>query len=300
MNRLCKGIILFASFLLLLSCGGPKDGKQAPYTETQEETYSTDKLDTSSGVSKTTVAKPDSSAETQRKTDSSAKQGSLPEVKKHVVSVPETSNKTSRFPEWILIVLILAEGVCIVWGCVELKKIREKVGYLGQRLSRYGTDIEKIKEKIAGFENELTGSKNKTILNTPQQSKPNNPRKQEPIVKFSNNGTTEKIVPTQPPETADSEYIYVKHFKEGILEVAPKEQAFFQVTFEVGSKEGCFEFIGDVRKAIANKNSILDDVCETLNFNRNATQINTNNWGKCVKQQDGRWKVTQKAKLSFK
>lgn len=270
MNRLCKGTILFASLLLILSCGGPKDGKPISY------------------------------AETQGKPDSTAKQDSLSEAKKPVASVSETSNKKSRSQEWILIGLVLVEGVCIVWGTIKLKRIKENVGYIESRLSRHGSAIKRIETDIIKFENELAGSKASLPYNTPQPPRQNKPREQEPVAKMSNFETIEKIDHVQPPATIDSECFYLKHFKDGILEVVSKEQAFFQVTFEVGGKEGHFEFIGDVRKAIANKNSILDDVCETPRFNRDATQIITDKWGKCIKQQDGRWLVTQKAVLSFK
>lgn len=270
MNRFCKVTILFASLLLLLSCGGPKDGKST------------------------------SNAVTQGKIDSTDKHDSLSEVKQPVASTVKTSNKTSGFPEWILIGLVLAEGVCVVYLTVKVKKIKENAGYLESRVNRHGIAIKRIETDMIKFENELSGSKNKTTYNTPQSPRQNKPREQEPVAKKSNYETIEKNDHVQPPATIDSECVYLKHFKDGILEVVSKEQAFFQVTFEVGGKEGRFEFIGDVRKAVANKNSILDDVCETPNFKRDATQIITDKWGKCIKQQDGRWLVTQKAILSFK
>lgn len=270
MNRFCKVTILLASLLLLLSCGGPKDGKSTSYVVTQG------------------------------KIDSTAKQNSLSEVKQPVASTEETSRKTSRFPEWILIGLVLAEGVSIVYLIVKVKKTKENVGYLESRLNRHGIVIKRIETDMNKFENEPSGSKNKTPYNTPQPPRQNKPREQEPVAKKSNYEPIETKDHAQPPANIDSECAFLKHFKDGILEVVSKEQAFFQVTFEVGGKEGRFEFVGDVRKAVANKNSILDDVCETPNFKRDATQIITDKWGKCNKQQDGRWLVTQKALLSFK
>ena len=271
MNRLYKGTILFASLLLLLSCGGPKDGKANSY------------------------------AEAQGKPDSTAIHDSLSEVKKTVVSVSEKRKKTSGFPEWILISLVLAEAVCIVYEGVKLKKIREDVSCLESRLSRHEIAIKRFEtDMIKKIEKELAGSKSKTPYNTPQKPRQNSLREQETMAKKPIQEPIENNIPVQPPATVDSDCAFLKHFKDGILEVASKEQAFFQVTFEVGGKDGSFEFIGDVRKAIANKNSILDDVCETINFKRDATQIITDKWGKCIKQQDGRWLVTQKAILSFK
>lgn len=270
MNRIRKGTILVASLLLLVSCGGPQDGKTI------------------------------SNAVTQSETEYTTKHNSLPEARQPVVSVVETSNKTNSFPEWILIGLVLVEGVCVIFLTVKVKKINENVGHLESRSNRYGIAIKRIETDMIKVENELSGSKSKTPYNPPQPPSQNGPREKDPIAKMLTNETVDTIPLNQPQVTADSESVFLKHFKDGILEVVSKEQAFFQVTFEVGGKEGHFEFIGDVRKALANKNSILDDVCETPRFNRDATQIITEKWGKCVKQQDGRWLVTQKAILSFK
>lgn len=270
MNRLRIATILVASLLLIHSCGGPKDGK------------------------------PISNAVIQGETDSTDKHNSLSEVKQPEASVVETSKNKIGFFDWILIGLVLAEGVYIVFVAVKVKQTRERVGDLESRLSRRGNVIRIIENDRIKLTNEFVGSKSKNPSYAPQPPRQINPKEQEPIAKKPNSETSMKVVPLQPPTTADSEYVFLKHFKDGILEVESKEQAFFQATFEVGGKEGHFEFIGDVRKAIANKNSILDDVCETPKFNRDATQIITDKWGKCIKQQDGRWLVTQKAILSFK
>ena len=68
--------------------------------------------------------------------------------------------------------------------------------------------------------------------------------------------------------------------------------------FDIKDDSAKFEFVGDVKKAIANKDAVFDNTCETSGTSRNAKNIKTEEAGE-LKLQNGKWQVTKKAKIKF-
>ena len=271
MNRLLTAIILTLIVLIWQSCGGPKDGK--PVQQQTEQQVKQDFNQVNSSALSTTRQFPN---------------------EKEV-----TSTKTGVSPEWILFGLMLIEGVCIGWLFVKVKKTEIKLNH--------GIDDRRIEiGRLDGEVNELRRALIPIIKKKNSENPPQLPIKQGDMsrcngeVKTAEHEFERRISHNQSPKQNDDENVFLKHFKDGILEEVPEDQAFYQVTFESGKDAGRFKFVGDVKKAVKNKNSILDNVCDTIEYNQTATQIKTNKEGICIKQPDGMWKVTQKAKISFK
>ena len=209
------------------------------------------------------------------------------------LAIPQSSVPSNDAPleshdllDKILLFLVIVEAGCIGWLIFKREKDSD-------RLNRHRRDINNNKTDIKRIETALSEIKHCNCQYIPSTSKQEIPTKQEPI----------RVPEVPEPMTVfeDTKSVFLKYFKDGILEeVASQEEALYEVTFEIDGKTGHFEFVGDERKAIKNKNSVLDDVCETEGYFSNATHIETKKWGECVKQSDGKWKVTKKAILSFK
>ena len=263
MNSFLKTTILCVTILSVLSCGGPKAGKP----EQSQATKQAEQRDTLSTKKSSHPATPQSS----------------------VLSNDVTSGSHDILDR-ILLFLVIVEAGCIGWL---IYKRERDYDVLIQRLKRHSTDIDKSSADITRIETVLSEIKSSNRQSISSTYKQEIPTKQGPIDVPEESDSMTKF--------EDTKSVFLKYFKDGILEeVASQEEALYEVTFEIDGKTGYFEFVGDERKAIKNKNSVLDDVCETKGYFKDATHIETKKWGECVKQSDGKWKVTKKAILSFK
>ncbi len=216
----------------------------------------------------------------------SAKKDSHSAISQSSISANDANSVDNDLLDKILCFFVIVEAGCIGWLKFKMEKDSD-------RLDRHRRDINNNKIDIKRIETALSEIKKCNFQYIPSTSKQEIPTKQEPIDVPEESDSMTKF--------EDTKSVFLKYFKDGILEeVASQEEALYEVTFEIDGKTGYFEFVGDERKAIKNKNSVLDDVCETKGYFSNATHIETKKWGECVKQSDGKWKVTKKAILSFK
>ena len=209
-------------------------------------------------------------------------------------------------PEWLFILISLVEAGSIVWLLIRCNKYKSQFDEYNRRMYSYESRMDHRKREIDELQSKLDQLKRdlSTLSSKRPSNQPNGQQKvQSPLVNNKKDDIVKPpvdITATQPIQQ-DSEFLFLDHDGNGILRVvSSKEQACYQVEFSKGQNEGRFEFVGNVGKAIKNRSAILDDVCEMESFDGNATSIHTDSWGTCIRQADGTWKVTKKAKISFK
>jgi hypothetical protein len=72
---------------------------------------------------------------------------------------------------------------------------------------------------------------------------------------------------------------------------------FFKL-FDINDHAGKFEFCGNIMETIANRNAVLDSVCETSGIPQNAKEIQNLSPGE-VEFRDSKWVVTKQARIKF-
>lgn len=108
---------------------------------------------------------------------------------------------------------------------------------------------------------------------------------------------TKNDTPPTPPKPVYPP-VFVKNFGEGLLRVVDKSEAQFQLDL-LSESSAKFSFCGDVSKALANSDGTFDFVCEQSGSVVDAKSITTLEHGTALRQEDGKWKVVQKAKIKF-
>lgn len=299
MNRFIFKGMLCAALLLVFSCGCSAKGdtgrqkthdsadstKQAtPHAETKDTT--TTWTDTQNTSDKSSLKVKDDSTEVKNKPAQTQDKGTT-KTDRH------NSMKTTMWG-FLKIVAVLALIIFVCAVVLLIKKMGKQISELQGKNKEQENPVEQLKSEIDNLKRELCELKKSSQAVT---------RVQHPEPTNRANAKTRPPEQVIKPDRTPAELpnpIYLKHFKDGVLKEVEKEQAFFQITSYAGETEGYFEFIGDAPKAIALKTSELDGVCDTNGSSANATQIETERKGICVKQPDRRWLVTKKAILSFK
>ena len=211
----------------------------------------------------------------------------------------ENPKKQSGMSSWVLFLLVIVEGCAIVFLFLGLKHTNKR--------------INKRKREIILLINEIEGLKNIKIpykqgydspSQSPSISAKNTPNRDGQLTNL-NNG--DKVIPSLKPkndkpsveDSSDLRFDYARHYKDGILEPVEKNDAFYEIHYPPNEKNGTFTFSGDTFKAIKNKSSEIDGVCETKGISSSAKSIKTTMCGRCERMADGKWKVTEKAKITF-
>ncbi|MBR1643908.1 MAG: hypothetical protein IJ684_00850 [Bacteroidales bacterium] len=207
-----------------------------------------------------------------------------------------TAQNATGVPSWLFIIISLVEGGSIVWLYV---KSNENKKSFNIQMNKIRKDIGELREG-----DKLREDKTKLASKQPSEQPDGLQKTKNPVVNNKKDDTDKPPVDNKAiqPTQQDLEFLLLEHYENGILRVvSAKEQAYYQVAFSAGQNNGQFEFIGDARKAIKNRSAILDDVCEEKEkFDGDATSIHTDAWGTCIRQSNDTWKVTKKAKISFK
>ena len=108
---------------------------------------------------------------------------------------------------------------------------------------------------------------------------------------------TKNEVPAAPPK-ASFPTVFVKNFGEGVLKVVEQSEAEFQLAL-LSDSSATFTFCGDVSKALANSDGTFDYVSDKIGSVADAKSIITETPGTVLKQEEGKWRVVQKAKIKF-
>jgi hypothetical protein len=105
---------------------------------------------------------------------------------------------------------------------------------------------------------------------------------------------------SQTPPSIKSEVKYLKQRNGNIFNQTSDspEGSYFQA-FNIKNDRASFKFSGNEDYAINNKNEVFDDVCEVSGSTLNARTIQNEENGE-ITLQDGKWKVTKKARIKFK
>ena len=208
-----------------------------------------------------------------------------------VLSHPTGSNRMNPF----LIVLsigFIAEGGCIVVLFRSIKKANRRIDERKKEINRLEPFVYNSKFSVRE-QNRSIRSNTSTVVNTQSPHR----IQETPVSHTTTMQDTPQVAPL-PPDTVSE---YLTPFKDDLLECCEsKDKAVYQVTYIPGETSGHFEFTGNSSMAIKNRDTLLGSgVCERNGFSPSATQIATVKWGECVKQADGKWKVTKKVQLSF-
>lgn len=108
-------------------------------------------------------------------------------------------------------------------------------------------------------------------------------------------GQSEAVVSPQPSFAP----VFVKNYDgKGLLRVVDFSDAQFRLDL-INESNASFSFCGDVSKALANSDGTFDFVCEQEGSVADAKDIRTAAPGFATKQADGKWLVTEKAKIVF-
>lgn len=195
---------------------------------------------------------------------------------------------------WILYSLIFLEGLAVAIFYRVIQKQNIRIRNSESKLIRIRTDIEILKGKHDAILDSI--KKQKQVSTFPINETENNGKKEN----RQNQNTQETNTSNKGnSEQSDCIFEYLYHHKAGILKETSKENAFYLVSYYPGETIGHFEFLGDAVRAIKNKDSAIDGVCETRGSSLNANAIKTEKWGECVKDENGDWKVTKPAIISF-
>lgn len=111
------------------------------------------------------------------------------------------------------------------------------------------------------------------------------------------NSTQEK---NQLPQTVSKIVKYLKTAKDGVFNNTYDTPAgCYYELFNINGNQADFKFYGDSTEAIANKNAVFDNVCESSGISTTAKKVISDEPGILTSLSDGKWKVTQKAKIRF-
>ncbi len=200
------------------------------------------------------------------------------------------------FPNWVLLLFVLVEGIAIVFLFSKMKNNSKKIKELNERVEKRKREINEIKYPY-GLGDDLKKSTQTmdqhcksylqpTIIGN-NQTKASIPNEETDIPEKSN---------TNRPDTISE---FLRHYKSGVLEQVKEEEAFYEVVYSPGDQVGRFCFVGNDNNAIKNKSAQIDGVCETSGISSTAKHIKTLKWGECERMSDGKWKVTKKTKINF-
>jgi hypothetical protein len=104
---------------------------------------------------------------------------------------------------------------------------------------------------------------------------------------------------SQTPQSVKSEVKYLKQRNGNIFnQTSDNPEGCYFLAFNIKNDRASFKFSGNEDYAINNKNEVFDDVCEVSGSTLNARTIKNEANGE-ITLEDGKWKVTKKARIKF-
>ena len=191
--------------------------------------------------------------------------------------------------------IILFVLVLILLACVIILFIRYNVlanDLLEERRKRraIGDKVDDLTKRLNPTTQQQRTTPNNSVIQITSKLKV-----EQNAMHTSSPATTEEPLETSVEQ--DNHSLYAKTFKNGLLKECSREEADFEI-FNIDGDTARFEFCGNETKAISNSDSTFDDICDREGILDGATAINNIVSGE-VRRQDGKWKVTKKAKIKF-
>lgn len=213
-------------------------------------------------------------------------------------------NNDNSFFGIVLLVGLLNAITLLVLALFVIKRTSEN------RIKQITYNSQRLEQKFA-LKNDFTHSEsekniielNKKITElekTIQSIKINVEENKNRTEKYYENAPASNVLLEKAPwNNENSKLTYLKTAKQGVFSTSFDEPSgcFFKV-FEIRATEAKFEFCGNEAEAIANRDAIFDNVCETYGIANSAKKIRNEEFG-IVEFQDGKWKVIKKAKIKF-
>ncbi|MDR1897725.1 MAG: hypothetical protein LBR10_13135 [Prevotellaceae bacterium] len=205
------------------------------------------------------------------------------------------SEKQHLYAICVMVLILGVFAVALQKSRKRIRKLNKKIRELNQQIGNPNQQIKELNQQLQKKEKQLQ-EKEKQLQEKEKQLQEKEKQLQE--LKTENNSPEPESTGGTPETDSQPQYFLTKKIGNSFHRIsANPEDCFFRM---LNNNGGCadFEFCGNVEYAIANKNAVFDEVCETSGYNRNVRHIKTEERGK-VTLRDGKWVVTTKAKIKF-
>jgi hypothetical protein len=207
----------------------------------------------------------------------------------------ELDSKISQMSNQWLWITIIVEGVLLI---ITFSYLLSKYFYLNDRIDRNKLRFENYSNKNSTSNNNF--SNGKAFEDKLQSLERRIGTLQQEISDFKNNsrqiGAGNHSFVIQSPSSEK----FLK-MKSGVYlsQESPTANNSKYKIFDMQGNSAKFEFCGNEREAIANREAFFDNVCDDSNYSIDAKRVINEQPGMVELQNDGKWKVIIKAKIKF-
>ena len=213
----------------------------------------------------------------------------------------EEQNTPIGFPNWLLSLIVIAEGLVIIILFLKnrkyLKEIKDGIDNANKRIDKRKKEIFALGNPYS-YGNENLPQKS-TISDKDKQNRQFVSKVEQKDASATKSEKPDLRAHEHKVDNQDLLQVYVRHYKDDILEPVDKDSAFYEVNYPPDNKIGSFTFVGDSLTAIKNRSSEIDGVCDATGISSIAKSIKTTKWGRCERMSDGKWKILERAQITF-